>query len=67
MTNKTTEPQLDDASYDEGRAAFKAGASIRGIVEACVTADTPLSEAKTFSAALGFADAALDKLRGIER
>lgn len=67
MADNRTEPQLDDASYDEGRAAFKAGASIRSIVEACVAADTPLSEAKTFSAALGFADAALDELRGIER
>lgn len=62
-----TEQKLDDASYNEGRAAFKVGASLRSIFEACAAADTPLEEAKAMSGALGFADAALDELRGIKR
>jgi hypothetical protein len=58
---------LDDASYKEGRAAFAAGASIRSIVEECLASDTKLDEAKTFSAALGFADALLDVIRGLDQ
>ena len=57
------EHQIDDASYNEGRAAFASGASLRSIVEQCMTADTKLDEAKTLSAALGFADGLLTYLR----
>lgn len=58
---------IDDASYNEGRAAFNAGASVRQIVEAFAKADTDVSEAKAVSGALGFLDAAFDRLRGITR
>lgn len=55
--------QFDEASYQEGRAAFNAGASLRSIVEACATAGNSGDEAKAFSGALGFADALLDFIR----
>jgi hypothetical protein len=55
--------KLDDASYNEGRAAFATGASIRSIIEQLAAADTPADEVKTMSAAIGFADALLDLLR----
>lgn len=56
--------RIDEESYREGRAAFDAGASLRAMTEA---AREPASEDRAFSALLGFADAALDKLRGIKR
>ncbi len=52
--------KIDDASYAEGRAAFAAGASLRSIVEQCMASDDDI---KTFSSALGFADAVLDHIR----
>ena len=55
--------KLDEAGYREGRDAFAAGASIRSIVERCEASDTPLDDLKSLSAAIGFADALLDRLR----
>lgn len=52
---------FDEASYNEGRAAFAAGATLRSIFEQF--ADEKLDEAKAISGALGFADALLDHLR----
>lgn len=60
--------KIDDASYDEGRAAFAAGASLRSIVEQCVAADEANSHEaadKEISGALGFVDALLDMIRGL--
>lgn len=59
--------KIDDVTYNDGRAAFAAGASLRSIVEAIRTADTDVEFDIAMSGALGFADAALDKLRGIVR
>jgi hypothetical protein len=59
--------KLDDASYQEGRAAFAAGASIRSIVEQCTNADAPADDLKAMSGAIGFADALLDVLRAKPR
>ncbi len=58
---------IDEASYNEGRAAFRSGASLRSIVEALRSAEADGDFDIAMSGALGFADAALDKLRGIER
>jgi hypothetical protein len=55
--------KLDDASYNEGRAAFDTGVSLRSVVEQFLAAETPADEAKTLSAALGFADGLLDQVR----
>lgn len=54
---------IDDASYNEGRAAFEAGASVRSIVEAVLGSDTDRDFKVAMSGALGFVDAALDRLR----
>ncbi|MET4199070.1 putative membrane chloride channel (bestrophin family) [Bradyrhizobium sp. LA8.1] len=57
---------IDDASYQEGRAAFTAGATIRSIaeqVQTSVVAGT-FDDDKVLSSAIGFADALLDHLRG---
>lgn len=59
--------KFDEASYNEGRAAFEAGASIRSIVEQCAAAGTPVDDVKTMSAAIGFADALLDVIRAIDK
>lgn len=68
MTDKTAKTdEIDDATYNDGRAAFAAGASLRSISESIRTADTDVEFNIAMSGALGFADAALDKLRGIER
>jgi hypothetical protein len=55
--------RLDEASYQEGRAAFSSGASLRGIVEQCGNA-RPGDDDKVISGAIGFMDALLDLLRG---
>lgn len=59
--------KIDDASYQEGRAAFAAGASLRGIVEQ-IDAEgldqlDQLDQIKVVSSAIGFFDALLDLLR----
>ena len=59
--------KIDDASYKEGRAAFAAGASVRSIVEELQVADADRDFDKAMSGAIGFLDAALDRLRGITR
>lgn len=60
--------KIDEDSYNEGRAAFAAGASLRSIAEQCLTMmDKPGApgpdDIKVFSGALGFADALLDQIR----
>ena len=59
--------KIDDVTYNDGRAAFESGASLRSIVEALRAADTDIDFNIAMSGALGFADAALDRLRGIVR
>jgi hypothetical protein len=61
------EQEIDEASYQEGRAAFSCGASLRDILEQIFKADTQPDDVKVMSGALGFVDAAFDKLRGITR
>lgn len=61
--NDETDTTLDNESYEAGRAAFRAGASLRAIFEACMAADTNVSELKALSGAIGFADALIDALR----
>lgn len=58
---------FDEASYDEGRAAFNAGASLRSMLEAAAQGKDDAADEKAISAILGFADGALDRLRGIAR
>lgn len=56
--------KIDDASYQEGRAAFAAGASLRGIVEQIDAEGLDhLDQIKVVSSAIGFFDALLDLLR----
>lgn len=56
--------KIDDASYQEGRAAFAAGASLRGIVEQIGAEGLDqLDQIKVVSSAIGFFDALLDLLR----
>jgi hypothetical protein len=56
-------PKIDAESYSNGRAAFNFGSSLRDTIEKMPDADPD----EGMSAMLGFLDAALDKLRGIER
>lgn len=56
--------KIDDASYQEGRSAFAAGASLRSIVEQIgVEGLDQLDQIKVVSSAIGFFDALLDLLR----
>ena len=55
--------KIDDASYQEGRAAFAAGTSIRQIVEQIMASGHAPDDVKAISSALGFADALIDQLR----
>jgi hypothetical protein len=60
-----TNLSIDEPSYDEGYAAFAAGASVRSIIEQVkesVIAGT-FDEDKTMSSAIGFIDALLDHIR----
>jgi hypothetical protein len=60
---------IDAPEYQLGRRAFREGASLREIVDRVIAASEQdeTAEAKAFSRALGFADAFLDMVRGIER
>ncbi|RJF70872.1 hypothetical protein D4Q52_14680 [Rhodopseudomonas palustris] len=56
--------QIDDASYQEGRAAFARGGSLRAIVDQIAKSDLDdVAEGQIFSGALGFLDGLLDHLR----
>ncbi|MET4206857.1 hypothetical protein [Bradyrhizobium sp. LA2.1] len=58
---------IDEPSYQEGRAAFASGASIRSIVmqvQSSIGAGS-FDEDKVLSSSIGFVDALLDHLRGI--
>lgn len=58
--------KIDDASYQEGRAAFMSGATLRDIVdEIDAVGPDALDEQKVISSTIGFFDALLDHLRGI--
>ncbi len=56
--------RFDQASYDEGKAAFTAGATLLNIVGQCV-ASKPEDEDRIISGALGFADAFLEHIRSL--
>lgn len=55
--------KIDDASYNEGRADFDNGVTLRSVVERVMVADSAPEEAKAFSLALGFLDGVLAALR----
>jgi hypothetical protein len=57
--------KIDDAKYNEGRADFDNGLSLRTIAKGIAVADTPAEEDAAFSRLLGFADAVLDRLRSV--
>jgi len=61
------DPKVLNESYENGRAAFKAGASLRLLIERFAADGGVASEQEAISLGLGFLDAAFDKLRGIER
>lgn len=57
---------IDEPSYQEGRAAFAAGVRLRDIVDDIMAVPTAgIDKNKLASSALGFFDALLDHLRGI--
>jgi hypothetical protein len=57
---------IDEPSYQEGRAAFAAGATLRDIVKMIdVEGLQALEQRKVISSTLGLFDALLDHLRGI--
>lgn len=58
--------KIDDASYQEGRASFASGASLREVVEFICAADV-VDEHKVMSSAVGFFDALLDLLRSTKK
>lgn len=60
MTDK-----IIDASYNNGRANFAVGGTLRALFARLDAAETgtPDDEAKAMSFALGFADALIDQLR----
>lgn len=59
--------EIDDVEYMRGYAGFKAGGSIRAIIERGAAATSEAAEVAAFSAGIGFLDAMFDQLRGINR
>lgn len=53
---------LDPQAYEEGRAAFAAGTTLRAVAERIMAAG-PAEEDKVMSLALGFADELITLLR----
>lgn len=60
MTNPQT---LDEESYQSGRNAFAAGATLRSIIEEVHKADTVADEEKTLAGLVGFVDGLIDAIR----
>ncbi len=60
-------PNIDDEQYRRGRAQFDYGGSLRAMVAALHVAGSDVDEDSEMSFALGFVDAAFDRLRGIAR
>lgn len=58
-------PKIDEQQYQAGRRAFDAGMSLQALIERVWIDGAESDEDKTMSFATGFADALLDRLRGI--
>jgi len=61
-------PKIVEANYQEGRALFAGGGSLRAAVERVIAdGGTPdIGDDEIMSFVIGFADAFLDKLRGVK-